>query len=77
MGTETGRFPTGEMRASDADRDRAPRCRRPAGLVLGVLAAIAVVSLLGGLAHAAVAGFGWMVAVIVVAFVIRRIVHRR
>jgi Domain of unknown function (DUF1707) len=73
----TGPAWTAPSAAGPARFDRAPRCRRPAGLVFGVLAAIAVVSLLGGLAHAAVAGFGWMAAIILIAFLIRRIAHHR
>jgi Domain of unknown function (DUF1707) len=148
MSTQTGGFPTGEMRASDADRDLAiaelsehfqtgrltqeefddrsaralqartgqelsglfadlpdadgPRggtwpepswtgpswpaparpdksasCRRPGALViLGVVAAVAIASLIGhvGIGHG---GFGWLIPLFIVVLAARRIARRR
>jgi len=145
MRTETSRFRSGELRASDADRDlaiaelsehfqtgrltqdefnersaralqartgrelgelftdlpggdqphagaapaswpsrgplgRSPSCWRPVPFaIVGVVAAIAVASLLGGVGHVAVGhgGFGWLIPVFIVALVVRRIARRR
>jgi hypothetical protein len=139
MSTQTGGFPTGEMRASDADRDlaiaelsehfqtgrltreefddrsaralqartgqelsglftdlpdadgprvwpgparldRPARCRRPGAFVIvGVVAAIAIASLIGNVGHVGFGhgGFGWLIPLFIVVLVLRRIAGRR
>jgi hypothetical protein len=139
MSTQTRGFPSGEMRASDADRDlalaelsehfqtgrltqeefdersaralrartgrelselftdlpgsggpaglagpgpldRSPSCRRPVPFVIvGVVAVIAVANLLGHVAHIAIGpvGFGWVIPVLIVLVVLRRLARRR
>jgi hypothetical protein len=55
--------------------DRSPACRRPAGLaIVGVVAAIAIVSAIGGVGHVA---FGWLIPLLIVALIIRRAARRR
>ena len=58
---------------------RSPSCRRPVPVVIvGVVAAIAVTSLLGHVAIGPVGiGFGWLIPVFVVLVVLRRLAHRR
>jgi hypothetical protein len=57
--------------------DRSAVCRRPAGLViLGVVAAIVIVSAIGGAVHVGL-GFGWLIPVLIVALIIRRAARRR
>ena len=139
MSTQTRGFPSGEMRASDADRDlalaelsehfqtgrltqeefdersaralrartgrelselftdlpgsggpaglagplgRSPSCRRPVPFVIvGVVAVIAVANLLGHVARIAIGpvdiGFGWVIPVLIVLVVLRRLARRR
>ena len=141
MSTQTRGFPSGEMRASDADRDlalaelsehfqtgrltqeefdersaralrartgrelselftdlpgsggpaglagpgplgRSPSCRRPVPFVIvGVVAVIAVANLLGQVARIAIGpvdiGFGWVIPVLIVLVVLRRLARRR
>ena len=141
MSTQTRGFPSGEMRASDADRDlalaelsehfqtgrltqeefdersaralrartgqelselftdlpggaalgswparsphgRSPGCRRPAPFVIvGVVAAIAVANLLGHFASVTIGpvgiGFGWVIPVLVIVLLVRRIARNR
>jgi len=146
MSTQTRGFPSGEMRASDADRDlalaelsehfqtgrltqeefdersaralrartgqelsglftdlpggatlggtdpaglgvrsphgRSPGCRRPVPLaIVGVVAAIAVANLLGHFASVTIGpvgiGFGWVIPVLVIVLVVRRIARNR
>jgi Domain of unknown function (DUF1707) len=61
--------------------ERSPRCRRSGGgmVVVGVVAAIAVVSLLGHVAHVGIGhgGFGWLIPLFIVMFALRRIARRR
>jgi hypothetical protein len=55
--------------------DRSPACRRPAGLaIVGVVAAIAIASAIGGVVHVA---FGWLIPVLIVALIVRRAARRR
>jgi hypothetical protein len=141
MSTQARGFPSGEMRASDADRDlalaelsehfqtgrltqeefdersaralrartgqelselftdlpggaalgswparspsgRSPGCRRPAPfMIVGVVAAIAVANLLGHFASVTIGpvgiGFGWVIPVLVIVLVVRRIARNR
>jgi len=57
--------------------DRSVACRRPAGLVIiGVVAAIVIVSAIGGAAHIGL-GFGWLIPLLIVALIIRRAARRR
>jgi len=63
-----------------ARSDRSPSCRRPVALVIvGVVAAIAVASLIGNVAHVGLGhgGFGWLIPLLIVVLVLRRIARRR
>jgi hypothetical protein len=60
--------------------DRSPSCRRPVAVVIvGVVAAIAVASLIGNVAHVGLGhgGFGWLIPLLIVGLVLRRIARRR
>ena len=61
---------------------RSPGCRRPAPFVIvGVVAAIAVANLLGHFATVTIGpvgiGFGWVIPVLVIVLVVRRIARNR
>jgi len=61
---------------------RSPGCRRPVPLlIVGVVAAIALTSLLGHVANITVGhvsvGFGWVIPVFIIVFVLRRIARNR
>ena len=61
---------------------RSPGCRRPAPFVIvGVVAAIAVANLLGHLAGVTIGpvgiGFGWVIPVLVIVLLVRRIARNR
>jgi len=56
--------------------DRSPRCYRPVALVIGVVAAIALVSAIGGVGLGQV-GFGWLIPLVIVALIVRRAARRR
>jgi hypothetical protein len=61
---------------------RSPSCRRPVPfVVVGVIAVIAVANLLGHVAHVTVGpvgiGFGWVIPVLIVLVVLRRLARRR
>jgi hypothetical protein len=60
--------------------DRSPRCRRSGVVVVaGVVAAIAIASLLGDVGHGGIGhgGFGWLIPVLIVVFALLRIARRR
>ena len=59
--------------------ERSPRRRRSGGLVaVGVVAAIAVASLLGHVGHGiGHGGFGWLIPLFIVMFALRRLAWRR
>ena len=61
---------------------RSPSCRRPVPFVIvGVVAVIAVANLLGQVARIAIGpvgiGFGWVIPVLIVLVVLRRLARRR
>jgi hypothetical protein len=61
---------------------RSPSCRRPVPLVIvGVVAAIALTSPFGHIAHVTIGpagiGFGWVIPVLIILFVVRRIARNR
>jgi hypothetical protein len=60
--------------------DRSTSCHRPVAVVIvGVVAAIAVASLIGNVAHVGVGhgGFGWLIPLLIVVLALRRIARRR
>jgi Domain of unknown function (DUF1707) len=60
--------------------DRSATCRRPVAVVIiGVVAVIAIASLIGNVAHVGLGhgGFGWLIPLLVVGLVLRRIARRR
>jgi hypothetical protein len=70
----TGASPTGASSRVSGRFDRSPRRSRPVGLVVVVIAAIAIASLLGAVAHFT---FGWLIPLLIVALIIRRAARRR
>jgi hypothetical protein len=61
---------------------RSPSCRRPVPFVIvGVIAAIVVANLLGHLAHVTIGpvgiGFGWVIPVFIIVFIVRRLARNR
>ncbi len=61
---------------------RSPSCRRPVPfVVVGVVAAIVVANLLGHLAHVTIGpvgiGFGWVIPVFIIVFIVRRLARNR
>jgi hypothetical protein len=71
---------TGPSWGGPSGLDRSPRCRRSgAVVVIGVVAAIAIVSLLGSVAHVGIGhgGLGWLIPLLIIVFALRRIARRR
>jgi hypothetical protein len=61
---------------------RSPSCRRPVPfVVVGVIAAIVVANLLGHLANVTIGpvgiGFGWVIPVFIIVFIVRRLARNR
>jgi Domain of unknown function (DUF1707) len=61
---------------------RSPNCRRPVPyVIIGVVAAIALTSLIGSAVHVGAGhvdiGFGWVIPVFIIVFVIRRLARHR
>ena len=71
---------TGPAWSGPARADRPASGRRPGAVVLvGVVAAIAVAGLIGNVAHVGIGhgGFGWLIPLLIVVLVLRRVAGRR
>ena len=74
LGAGLGRATTGPGRPGRSRAGSTDGGCRPAGLaIVGVVAAIAIASAIGGVAHV---GFGWLIPLLIVALIIRRAARR-